>query len=68
MTKLLEEALSRLTQLSNEEQDQIAALILEEIESERNWDEAFSKSRNQLAHLAGEAFEEYERGETRPCD
>ena len=44
MTKLLEQAIAQVKQLSEPEQDTIAALILEELEDERLWNEAFSSS------------------------
>jgi hypothetical protein len=40
MTKLLERALAELAKLPEQDQDAIAALILEEIEGGRRWDES----------------------------
>ncbi len=51
-----------------ERQESIAALIFEEIESERRWDEQFAASQDQLARLAREALGELHRGETRPLE
>lgn len=68
MTELLERALAALAKLPTQDQDAIAARILEEIEDERRWDEAFARSGPQLATLAREAREEYRRGETVPLD
>lgn len=50
MTPLLEKALSEVYKLPPEEQDSIAALILEELEDEHRWDKAFAKS-----HLAAKS-------------
>ena len=66
MTKLLEEAIAALAQLPESEQDGIASLILEEIASEKKWQEAFDKSQPQLEQLAEEALEEFRQGKTLP--
>lgn len=68
MNKLLERAIAEITKLPQEEQDAIAAWILEELEDERRWDEAFARSGPQLATLARVAREERRRGETLPLD
>lgn len=60
MTKLLEQAIARLKDLSSNEQDAIAAMILEELEDEALWDESFAKSKENLAKLAAEAMAEYQ--------
>ncbi len=64
MTELLESAITRLQTLSESEQNAIAAIILEEIEDERRWDEAFSRSPDLLAQLAASAMAEYHGGKT----
>ena len=68
MTALLEKAINRINALPPEEQDAVASLILEEIESEKRWDELFGGSQGQLAQLAGQAIEEYKSGKTKPLD
>ncbi|NJK74488.1 MAG: hypothetical protein HC849_18670 [Oscillatoriales cyanobacterium RU_3_3] len=68
MTKLLELAIARLKTLPASEQDAIAAMILEELEDEIRWDEAFERSQNALAFLAGEAMAEYRAGKTQELD
>ncbi|MGA2582077.1 MAG: hypothetical protein ABSG31_02275 [Tepidisphaeraceae bacterium] len=62
MTRLLEQAMSKLIQLSETEQDSIARLVLEEIESERRWDELFAKSPEKLMKVADKAWAEHEAG------
>lgn len=52
MTQLLEQAILKARELSESEQDTIAALMLDEIADEQRWDEAFARSRDQLARLA----------------
>ena len=68
MTNLVERALAELAKLSEDDQEAIAARILEEIEDERRWDEAFARTAGKLAALACEAREEERRGETQPLD
>ncbi|WAL58302.1 hypothetical protein [Thermocoleostomius sinensis] len=68
MTELLERAIARLQALPESEQDAIAAMILEEIEDDRRWDESFSRSPNILAKLAASAIAEYHAGQTQELD
>jgi hypothetical protein len=68
MTALLEEALNQIKALPPKEQDAVASLILEEIESEKRWDELFASSQGQLAKLAEQAISEYKAGKTRPFE
>jgi hypothetical protein len=68
MTELLEQAIAEIKKLPTDEQDAIAALILEEIEDETRWDEAFKKSQDTLARLAAEALAEDQAGNTRELD
>lgn len=68
MTKQLESAISRVSGLPEEEQDVIASVILQELESEERWRVAFESSQDQLANLAREAREEYRAGKTKPLD
>lgn len=64
MTELLERAIARLKILPATEQDAIAALILEELEDEIQWNEAFANSQDALARLAAEAMAEHRAGKT----
>ena len=68
MTELLEQAIAKVKNLPDNEQDTIAAIILKELEDETQWDKAFANSQGLLASLAGEAIEEYEAGETQELD
>ena len=68
MTELLEQAIAKLKNLPANEQDAIAAMILEELEDERLWDEAFAFSPDMLAKLATEAMAEYRAGKTQELD
>ncbi len=55
MADLLQEAFEEAQQLSTEEQNAIATLLLAEISSEQRWDELFASSSEALASLAKEA-------------
>ncbi|WP_414619115.1 hypothetical protein [Calothrix sp. CCY 0018] len=68
MTERLEEAIARLKTLPTDKQDAIAALILEELEEDRQWDESFARSPDLLANLAAEAIAEYRAGKTQELD
>ncbi|MEG4084096.1 hypothetical protein [Microcoleus sp. POL10_C6] len=68
MTELLERAIAKLKTLSASEQDALASMILEELEDERRWDQAFSRSPDTLAKLAATAMAEYHAGKTQELD
>jgi hypothetical protein len=68
VTGLLEKALRRVQALSNEEQDAIAAQILENLDDEESWERSFRNNPEKLRALAQEARDEHLRKETRPLD
>jgi hypothetical protein len=68
MTELLERAFEEAEKLGPEEQDALAKWILDELASERRWNEAFARSQDVLAKLADEALAEYRAGLTKPLD
>ncbi len=68
MTRLLKEAFEAASKLPEDEQNALAALILEEVELEVRWDESFARSGEVLAKLAAEAREDHRLGRTRPLD
>jgi hypothetical protein len=68
MTELLEDALRKVASLPKEEQDAIAAQIIETLEDEAAWKQKLARTPEKLQRLAQEARAEYERGETRPLD
>ncbi len=68
MTELLQKAFAEVSKLPEREQDELAAWILKELESERQWDEAFARSPVVLARLAAEALAEHRAGRTRLLD
>ena len=68
MTKLLERAFAEAVKLPKKDQDKLAKWLLDEIASERKWDEAFARSADQLARLANDAVKEHRKGGTKPLD
>ena len=68
MTQLLEDALRKVGKLSEDEQNAIAAQILETLEDEEVWEKVLRKNPAKLRKLAAEALEEHRRGKTRPLD
>jgi hypothetical protein len=68
MTKLLEEAFKKASELPDTEQDSLAKWLLEELESEREWDRLFAQSQDALGRLAQEALEAHQQGRTKPMD
>lgn len=68
MTELLEQAIAKLKTLPASEQDALAAMIMEEIEDEIRWDEAFANSQDALAQLASKAMAEYRAAQTQELD
>lgn len=68
MTEMLEKAVAKVKQLPAEQQDAIAALILEEVEDEARWDALFARSPGVLERLAAEAEEEDRKGLTQELD
>lgn len=68
MTRLLEKAFEKASELPDEDQDDFAAFILDELASERRWEEAFEESQEELEQLAAEALNKHEAGETEELD
>lgn len=65
MTKLLVKALNRVAKLSDSAQDEIAQIIINEIESEKKWDVKFAKSPSLLEKMAMVALTEHRSGKSR---
>lgn len=62
MSPMLDLAMAEARKLPNAAQDAIAALILEEIEDDRLWEEALASSPGKLAALAARAEEQVRFG------
>jgi hypothetical protein len=66
MSSLLEKALEKVVTLPPDEQDAIAAQILESLADEEAWKRRFAEKRDVIRRMALEALDEDARGETRP--
>ena len=70
MTELLQQAFDRASELPDSQQDEFARFLLAELNSERRWDEMFSRpeSEDLLDQWAGEALDAHRAGRTQPLD
>ena len=68
MTTLLAKAFEQATQLPDLEQNALAKWLLDELQSEKRWSEAFAESEDVLEKLANEALEAKRQGKTTPLD
>lgn len=70
MTSLMQQAIAEATKLSDSEQDALAAIVLQEIDSERRWDELFARpeSHDLLSRLADQALAARRAGQSRKLD
>jgi predicted secreted Zn-dependent protease len=70
VSRLMEQALQELKQLPEQDQDSIASIILQEIESQRRWEELFDRpeSANLLAKMADEAIAQARAGQAMRLD
>ena len=66
MTQLLENVLTEVAKLPPAEQDALAAILMNEIASEKRWAQSFAQSQDSLARLAEEALAEDKAGLTKP--
>jgi len=64
VTPLLQQAIRAAKALPQDEQDALAAEILEWIDDERCWAESFARTHEALAELAREALAEHHAGQT----
>ncbi|MBI5048258.1 MAG: hypothetical protein HZB54_04865 [Deltaproteobacteria bacterium] len=68
MTRLLEKAFKEASKLPVVNQNALAKWLLEELESEKKWEQIFAESENVLEHLADEALEAHKKGKTKPLN
>lgn len=68
MTRLLEAAIQKVSQLPADEQDRIAQLVIDELDDEARWQERFARSQDKLARLAENVREEIARGDVKDED
>jgi hypothetical protein len=68
ISQRLKEVFEKAAKLPEEEQDQLAALIEEEMLDEERWQVGFEKSGPMLQEMAEKALEEYKAGKTEPLE
>ncbi len=68
MTELLEKAFAEAAKLPDADQEALAAWILEELGSDRRWQETLGNTAEALARLADEALAEHHESRTEPLD
>jgi hypothetical protein len=64
----LQKAFEEAAKLPDNEQEALAQWLLEELASERRWDELFFRSSDTLAALAEKALAEHRAGGTQDLD
>jgi hypothetical protein len=70
MSQLMEHAFLKARQLPEQDQEVIASIILQEIESDQRWEELFARpeSAELLSRMADEALVEIRAGRARKLD
>ena len=68
MTKLLQRAFEEASKLPENEQEALGRILLEELASERRWEDFFAGSHDLLAELADQALTEHRAGRTEKLD
>jgi hypothetical protein len=68
MTQALSAAVASAAKLPDEEQNVLAAILLEEMESEEHWSALFAGSQNLLQQMASEAIQDFQAGRVQPID
>lgn len=70
MSQLMEQAIQKARELPEPEQEALASIMLQEIESERRWDELFARpeSADLLSRMADQALADVKAGRARPLD
>jgi len=68
MSKLLQQAFEEVSRLPEADQNAFAKWILEELKSEKRWEQSFAESEDVLEMLADEAIREKRAGKTKPLN
>jgi hypothetical protein len=68
VTKALKKAFEAASRLPDQEQDELATAILEELAADERWEASFAESQRALERLAKEALEEHRAGRTEALD
>ena len=68
MTPLLQQAFEKASQTTDEEQNRLAQLMLDQLDPEQRWDQLFAcpKSEDMLARLTKKALDEHRATRTKP--
>ena len=68
MTTALQQAFEKASALPQEQQDSLAAILLDEMAAEGRWERSFAQSQGALSKLAAEALAEDAQGRTLDMD
>jgi len=68
MTELFKKAFQEASKLPAVEQNALAKWLLEELESEKKWENIFAESADVLDRLADEAIRAHKRGKAGPLN
>ena len=68
MTKALEQAIERLRQMPEGEQDEMARLLLHEIEEQERWEQSTAAHAEKLGGFIGEILKADDTGLCEPLD
>jgi hypothetical protein len=68
MTSALQQAFEKAAALSREQQESLAAILMEEMAAEDRWRQSFARSQDALSKLAAEALAEDADGRTLDMD
>jgi len=68
VTTTLQEAFKKAASLPPDQQEALAAILMEEIAAEDRWQQSFAQSQDALAKLAAEALDEDRQGRTLDMD
>ena len=68
MNEMLKQAFAEAAKLPEDSQEAIASLVMEEIRSDRGWDERFANSQDLLGALVRQARDDVARGDVLPYD
>ena len=68
MTSLLEKVFKEVNKLPDNEQNEIAEIIMMELEDENKWTQSFNNSQDKLSELADEALEEIKGNKIKPLN
>ena len=68
MTRLLKQAFEEAARLAETEQDAVGQWLLDELASERRWNDTFGSSHDTLEKFAEEARNDHRASHTRPLE